>query len=55
MKNKGLKSLLQQGCWGEKVDHYAYIFDKKGEKVAEYKWGYYLKVRNEYYKEMRNK
>lgn len=50
---KSLKDLLREGCWAKKYDHYAYIFDKNSEKVAEYEWSYYVKVRNAYHKEMR--
>jgi hypothetical protein len=52
-KKLSLMQMLRLHYLAKKYDHYAYIFDTTGSKVAEYEWSYYLKVRNEYYKEMR--
>lgn len=53
MKKESLKQMLQRGCWGERYDRYAYIFDETSHKIAQYEWSYFVKVRNEYYKEKR--
>lgn len=53
MKKESLKEMLRKGYYGEHIDHYAYIFDNTSKKVAQYEWSYFVKVRNEYYKEMR--
>jgi len=53
MKKESLKEMLRKGYWGKKYDHYAYIFNDRSEKVAEYEWSYFLNVRNKFYKEMR--